>query len=165
MKNTMKNWLKLNYGKSAVETHYWNIKPKVFAEQYIENISSDSRTIKDYKFFVFNRKVRYIYVTKDYHVKDVRPCFNYYDENFNFIEDMARPYPHSNDPSRIDEKPKFFEQMKDVAEKLAKYFNLVRIDFYLTNDRFYLGEMTFTPSAGSFYFTKPEYNVKLGNMI
>lgn len=56
MKDTMKNWLKLNYGKSAVETHYWNIKPKVFAEQYIENISADSHVIKDYKFFVFNGK-------------------------------------------------------------------------------------------------------------
>lgn len=33
---------------------------------------------------------------------------------------MAWPYPLSNDLSRIDEKPKFFEQMKDVAEKLAK---------------------------------------------
>ena len=40
-------------------------------------------------------------------------------------------------------KPRNFEKMKEIAAKLSKPFPHVRIDFYETGDKLYVGEMTF----------------------
>ena len=46
--------------------------------------------------------------------------------------------------------PEFLDEMIKVAEKLAKPFNFVRVDFYETVDgKLMFGELTFSPSAGN----------------
>ena len=51
-------------------------------------------------------------------------------------------------PNEYIPKPeKAFEAMQ-MAEKLAKDFPFVRVDFYIVNNQIYFGELTFTPAAG-----------------
>ena len=45
------------------------------------------------------------------------------------------------------EKPKCVDKMFEYAEKLAKPFEFVRVDFYDYKDKPVFGELTFTPSA------------------
>ena len=57
--------LKRNYYWESREWPYKHVKPKVFAEQYVKD--SDDRTdsgITDYKFFVFNKKIKMLYVSR-----------------------------------------------------------------------------------------------------
>ena len=63
------------------------------------------------------------------------------------------------------EKPQQFEQMKSMAEILAKDIPFVRIDFYEVQGKVFFGEMTFYPGAGFEEFSKIEYDIELGNMI
>lgn len=46
------------------------------------------------------------------------------------------------------EKPKVIDEIIEISERLGILFKFVRVDFYLIDDKFYLGELTFTPCAG-----------------
>jgi len=48
------------------------------------------------------------------------------------------------------QKPKNFDKMISLAEKLSSPFEYVRIDFYITDedDKIYFSEYTFTPNNG-----------------
>jgi len=56
------------------------------------------------------------------------------------------------------EKPKQLEKMLEIAERLSKPFEFVRIDLYIGIDGIYFSEFTFTPSGGNkFYSMKKEH--------
>jgi hypothetical protein len=46
-------------------------------------------------------------------------------------------------------KPERLNDMISVAQRLAEDFNFVRIDFYASGDRFYVGEITNGHASGS----------------
>lgn len=56
------------------------------------------------------------------------------------------------------EKPKQFEKMLEIAKRLSKPFEFVRIDLYIgKDDVIYFSEFTFTPSGGNrFYVMQKE---------
>jgi hypothetical protein len=55
-------------------------------------------------------------------------------------------------------------KMIEIAERLAKPFPFVRVDFYLVNGQIFLGEMTFYPGNG--YNTyKEEWDLKFGEWL
>jgi len=58
---------------------------------------------------------------------------------------IAHRYPNSRDD---DPHPPLLAPMLSVAEKLAKPFRFIRVDFYLT-DTVHVGELMFLPEAGS----------------
>ena len=52
------------------------------------------------------------------------------------------------------EKPKQFETMLEIARRLSKQFEFVRIDLYIGKDNLiYFSEFTFTPSGGNMFYT------------
>jgi hypothetical protein len=52
------------------------------------------------------------------------------------------------------EKPKQFEKMLEIAERLSKPFEFVRIDLYIgKDDVIYFSEFTFTPSGGNRFYS------------
>ena len=55
--------------------------------------------------------------------------------------------------------------MLELAEKLAKPFPFVRVDFYEIGDRVLLGEMTFYPGGGLLAFDPVEWDYRLGDMF
>jgi hypothetical protein len=52
----------------------------------------------------------------------------------------------------LDKKPAKWKEMIDIASQLSKPFDFVRVDLYYVNNTIYLGEMTFTPGAGTFKY-------------
>jgi len=60
LKKTINNWLKIKPRVFGSEWAYKNIKPKIVIEKYIEELTKEG--ISDYKFFCFNRNVKYLYV-------------------------------------------------------------------------------------------------------
>ncbi|MBQ2811217.1 MAG: hypothetical protein IJF12_03505 [Alphaproteobacteria bacterium] len=64
------------------------------------------------------------------------------------------------------EKPKNLDKMIELAEKLSKDFNHVRVDFYRLDDgTVYFGEMTFTPMSGVCKWNDEKINILLGKKI
>ena len=60
--------------------------------------------------------------------------------------------------------PKNIKKMINIAEKLSKIFEFIRVDLYEINDKIYFGELTFLPEAGINLNIKPEkYNKLIGS--
>lgn len=150
------NWIERNYTfSSSLEMQYKDIKPKIIAEKYMESSRGE---LEDYKFLCFNGEVKYCWVDVGRFSQHRR---NVYDLNWNLQKWNQGPYINTNYEVP---KPKNFDKMVSLVEKLCKGFSHVRVDLYHVNGKIYFGEMTFTNGSG-FELIKPEkYNIMLGEM-
>ena len=151
----LKDWLREDFGTFNVELHYSKIKPRlVTCEQYLGD------SITDYKFFCFNGKPQYMYVSKDfYHDRQAQVGFFYLD---------GSKMPLTRDDYADIESvifPEYYDEMLQAAEILAKDFKFVRVDFFLANDTYYFAELTFSPSAGMMPFNPDEFDLEWGNLL
>ena len=152
----IKKCLKRNFFYSGREWPYKNVKPRIIAEVYMEDSADDALT--DYKFFCFHGEAKIMYISKD-HGKDPRTDF--FDMEFNHLPILARD-PNAEVPPT---KPAQFEQMKHIAEILSKDIPHLRVDFYLINDKIYVGELTFYHMSGFTRVQPDEWNKKMGDWI
>ena len=60
-------------------------------------------------------------------------------------------------------KPILFEEMKEIARKLSKDFDFVRVDLYQVGEKIYFGELTFCDDSGFGKFTEQEWDYKFGS--
>lgn len=136
------NGLKRNFYYNAREWPYKNVKPRIIAEQYMEDLSTSQ--LKDYKFFVFDGEVKALFIASDRGKQNEEVKFDFYDEKFNWM-DMRHGHPNSVEKS---DKPGCFEEMKSLAVKLASDFPQARVDFYACNGKILFGEITFFHHSG-----------------
>ena len=85
----------------------------------------------------------------------------FFDSDWN-IMDFERHYPKSN---RIIDKPKNYDSMIKLAEKLSQNIPFVRVDFYDINGNIYFGELTFFPGDGFEEFYPEKWDEILGSWI
>lgn len=150
--------LKRNFYWEAREWAYKNVKPLVFAEQYMEDASlPDSKDLLTYKFLCFGGIPCLMYVT----VKGDAVWENYYDMDFNPL-DIQRDFPKNLE---MNQKPTCFETMKELASTLSKDIKHVRIDLYEVSGEVYFSEYTFYDWGGLMKFKPEEWNLKLGEKI
>lgn len=150
--------LKRNTFLLGREWPYKNIPRTVFAEQYLDDLNEGG--LLDYKFFCFDGKVKILYVASERQTK-TGVKFDYFDENYHHL-DLWQSHPMA---SRTPEKPKHFELMKELAEKLSAGIPHVRVDFYEVDDKVYFGEFTFFSLGGWAQFHPEEYDYILGNFL
>ena len=152
----LKNWMKINYFYFDYEYQYKNIKPKIICERLMKD--EINKVVVDYKFYCFNGEPLFMGIDFDRLEEHKR---NIYDMNFNLLP-FSIDYNFSD---RKIEKPQCFEEMIELARKLSKDFNFVRVDFYEENNKVVFGELTFTPVAGFLKFNPIELDAKFGEMI
>ena len=148
--------LKHNFYWDAREWAYKHVKPVVFAEQYMEDNAED--TLTDYKWFTFSGDPKIMYISHD---RGTSPHTNFFDKDFNPLP-IKMLDPNSDEKF---EKPACFEEMKQLASKLADKFPQVRVDFYVVNDKVYFGEYTFYHNGGYFPVEPGEWNEILGGWV
>ena len=134
---------------------YKHMKPVIYAEEYLEQIDGQ---VYDYKFFTFSGEVKALFIATD-RTTDSPLNFDFFDRNYNHL-DLTYGGTHHADP--LPEKPKHYEKMIELAEKLAKPFPFVRVDFFEVGDRIYLGEMTFYSGGGLLTFDPIDWDYKFG---
>lgn len=150
----MNSWLKLNLYVFGREWNYKDIEPKIVVEKFI-----DHEPLNDYKFMCFNGEPLYMQLNNDYEGKHY---VDFYDlETWTQIPVTYSAYTMSD---RHIEKPAQFDEMMELARKLAKPFPFVRVDFYNFDDTIILGELTFFPGGGLWPFAPMEegYNELIG---
>ena len=148
-----------NYYRFNKEYPYKDIKPRIIAEQYMEDESGYE--LKDYKIFCFDGVPRCLFVATDRGKKNEDTKFDFYDMEFNHLP-FLNGHPNArNWPA----KPENFEEMIEVAKKLSKGFCHVRVDLYNVNGKIYFGELTFFHWSGMKPFKPIEWDYKMGNMI
>ncbi|MBQ2886926.1 MAG: glycosyl transferase [Alphaproteobacteria bacterium] len=134
---------------------YKNVVPKIIAEEYLD-IPNNS---KEYKIFCFNGKADFVLIELDYFGADPKRAF--YDRNFKETEFKFGKMPKVS----LNEKPKNFDKMIQLADKLAAPFPFVRVDFYDINGKIYFGELTFYSGGGFSHISPKEWDEKLGNKL
>lgn len=136
------------------EFPYKNIEPRIIAEEYLDE--GTGRELRDYKFYCFNGKPTYMYITNK--AEDIFE--NYYDLDFNpvNISHGFRRY------SPEFTKPQNFEKMIEWARILSEGIPFVRVDFFNVNNRLYFGEYTFYDWGGMKPLNEP-WERKLGELI
>ena len=146
-----------NFYWAAREWPYKNVKPRVFAERYLEDESGE---LRDYKFFTFDGTVRALFIATD-RSRAEETKFDFFDSEFRHL-----PFTngHPNAPV-LPEKPRCFDQMKELAAKLGTGLPQVRIDFYEVNGRVYFGEMTLSHWSGLCPYDPPEWDEIFGSWI
>lgn len=150
--------LKKDFFFAGREYPYKGIKPCLIAEKLMTYNDAPEKSIADYKFFCFGGVPKIVLVATD-RSTDCR--FDYFDMDFNHLE-LYKSHPPSDKPIM---KPQMFEEMKEVATKLAKDKRCVRIDLYEVNGQLYFGEYTFFAGGGFSLFNPPEWERQLGDWI
>lgn len=154
-KKKFDNCLKRNFYYSGREWPYKNVKPRIIAEQYMED--TQTKELRDYKFFCFGGVVKCFKVDFD---RFVQHRANYYDENGQLI-DYGEVVCPPNFKKRIH-LPSNIMDMKSLAEKLSKETSFLRVDFYCVNGKIYFGELTFFPDSGFGKFINLNQDVEMG---
>jgi hypothetical protein len=149
--------LKRNFYLVSREWPYKNIKPRIIAEEYMEDSSNNQ--LRDYKFYVFDGEVKAMLVISDRMSGNMK--LDVFDADFHPL-DFTRGYPHSDVPIQ---RPQTFHEMKQLAEKLSKGICVLRVDFYEVDGRVYFGELTFYGGSGLVKFDPESWDERFGSWL
>ncbi len=162
-KGVMRKWLQTTYGTYSMEPHYLSIPPRIYAEQYIEDMNG----LIDYKFHCLNGKPVFCLVCSgrsDKKGESMGVLLSLFDMEWNFIDEIVDYKNEKRGPSDIP-KPKQFDRMKEIAAELSKDFKFVRIDLYEYEGKILFGEMTFSPACCVFPYFSDAFDKAMGKKL
>jgi hypothetical protein len=144
-------WLEDNFYWAGREYQYLHIKPRLMAEEILDDGFLDGPL--DYRFWCFDGRPTVVQV--DNHDHSIN---NFYDMDWNLIDLTYRE--DTSLPSI--EMPSNFSEMVEVVLRLAIGLGFVRVDLYNLKGRIVLGELTFSPVGGMLRFFPSEWDARLG---
>lgn len=150
--------LKRNYYYSGREWPYKNVKPRIIAEEYMED--DKTKELQDYKFFCFDGHVKCLYVSEASHTNEQK--LQFFDKDFIPMDCRRKDYKQY---TVLPNKPENFDSMIEIAEKLSKGIPHVRVDLYEINGNIYFGELTLFTGSGFIPFELEEWDNKFGEWI
>lgn len=156
-------YLKRNHYNVGREWVYRGIPPRIIVEKELKS----KEPLRDYRMFCFDGEVKVVMVNvgtateNGEHAKNVFRSF--YTPDFEQIKDLRILGDEA--ASKGLTKPKGWNEMVDIAQKLSKPFAFCRVDLYNIDGKIYLSEMTFFPNAGINNFQPQEWALKLGSWI
>ncbi|WP_026835446.1 ATP-grasp fold amidoligase family protein [Eubacterium xylanophilum] len=135
--------LKSNFYWQSREWAYKNIRPRIIAEVYMSDDSG--KELNDYKMMCFNGKFDNTMICVGrYSEQGVR--YYHMDRDWKFLPYVY--YENIDEADLEDLKPKNYEEMITIAEKLCVGFPHIRVDLYNISGKIYFGELTFFQSGG-----------------
>lgn len=141
------------------EWAYKNVKPRIIAEEFM--VDDSGIGLKDYKFFCFNGEMKSMFIATDRGVEGTDVKFDFFDKEFNHL-----PFRHGHENAEITpKKPKGYEEMIAISEKLSEGLRHVRVDLYNINGKIYFGELTFYHHCGFVPFDPEEWDYTFGGWL
>lgn len=159
-KRIWRNWFLYKYTLiNGMTQAYRNCKPRIIAEQYLENIKDQ---LFDYKFFCFNGEPFCCCVNTQHFEKGKEDTFpiTYYDMNWNKLSVQSGV--HETEESK---KPKHYDQMVELSRILFKDFPHIRVDFFDTEEKLYISELTLYSGGGYFKYKPETFNEEMGELF
>ncbi|MFZ2522907.1 MAG: ATP-grasp fold amidoligase family protein [Minisyncoccia bacterium] len=151
--SSLKEQLARPYGTLKHEWAYGQIKKRLVV---VEKLLRDEtgNLPRDYKFHMVNGQCVFIQIDFDRFIDHSRTL---YDKGWNYIKGTLKFKQGPESP-----RPKNFEYMLSLAERLSKTFDYIRIDLYNVDGNIYLGEMTNYPGSGIEKFTPISLDLEMG---
>lgn len=140
--------LSKKYGDVSGEPHYANIKPCIIAEELLDVEKQPIKTssLIDYKIWCLNGKPELFYCIWNRTKSSIETRM--YDLDWNYHPEWAVYSSHYLEGRGDLPRPKRFNQMLNIAERLSEGFPIVRVDLYEVDGKVYFGELTFTSLGG-----------------
>lgn len=151
--------LRRNYYWQGREWPYKGVKPRIIAEQYMEDV--ETHDLRDYKFFAFDGIVRALFVATERQRQGEETKFDFFDAEYNHL-DIKHGHPNADS---IPAKPSRFDEMKELASQLSKGYPQLRVDFYEVNGKVYFGELTLFHHGGLVPFEPEKWDNIFGDWI
>lgn len=151
-----------NYYNYNREWCYKDIPRKIICEAYMEDEKDlDHRGLVDYKFFCFDGKPRFLYVSQGLeNHKTARMCFLTLDWTFaTYARSDYKEY------ENLPDKPSRYEEMVEIAKILSEGVPFLRVDLYEINGKIYFSEMTFFPCSGFIKWKNSVSDYEIGAML
>ncbi|TGV55230.1 hypothetical protein EN784_32770 [bacterium M00.F.Ca.ET.141.01.1.1] len=142
-------WLKKRYGRRNGEWAYWPVVPAVFVE---EPLALSGGTIAtDIKVHLCSGVISHVWV-EDKHAK--RSLL--FDRDANPLPGRDPDYPGEHQALPVNARlVAYVRQAISIAPGIAGDLDYIRIDFLVTDDRLYAGEVTVYSAAGYGTWTNP----------
>lgn len=154
--------LNRNYYWHCREWPYKDVKPRIIAEQYMED-ENEATGLTDYKFFCFGGAAKVLYVSQG--LEDHSTArISFYDLEGKEMPFCRSDYKQIHTQFRV---PENFDQMIHAANRLAAEIPcpFVRVDLYSVNGMIYFSEITFFPCGGYMPFAPKEWDEIFGSWI
>lgn len=155
-KEKLESALTQNFYYIGREWPYKDVKPRIIAEEYMEDHTDGE--LRDYKFFCFNGEPKAMFVATDRVIDKVK--FDYFDLGYNHL-DIRQKYPNAVNVR----KPKTFDKMIELSGIISKGYPHVRVDFYEVDGELYFGEFTLYHFSGFMPFEPNEWDKVFGDWL
>ena len=157
VKEKIERSLRANYFWSTREWPYKDVKPRIIAEQYVEE--QGQLHLPVYKFLCFNGAPKIVQTIQN--DKQPNETIDYFDTDWNVLE-LKQNFPNSAVPLP---RPAQLENMLEVAAALSKGHSFLRIDLYLVKNTIYFSEITFYSDTGMRKFIPTMWDRTFGDWI
>lgn len=133
--------LRRNFFYYAREWPYKNVKPLIFAEEYVDPVEGGD--LVDYKVFRFSNGRLLTLVCED-RLLGAGMKQTFFDEDWRVLPVSEGGHPMNCGSAR----PAHHDRMMEFADRLAEGIPFCRVDFYESARGLLFGEMTLCPAAG-----------------
>ena len=157
LRKELRGWLKpKNTMLDSYCKAYYKATPGILAEEYMQNVKDQ---LFDYKFFCFDGEPYCIYTAVE-HFSEKGSTITFYDLNWKKLDVQYGNHEVGDLP-----KPKHFEEMITISKKLSQGFPFIRIDFFNTEDKLLIAEMTLYPGGGLTPYHPKSFDETLGHLF
>jgi len=158
-------WLKRDYSYWAGRLPEWNyreIQRMCFVEELL--LDKHKNLPRDYRFYTFDGVTKIIGV--DTPQKNGTKSVKHFYPDWTPIDVTLQAGRRVLDQTSVPvEKPAELDKMLDLAEKLGRDFDWIRVDMYLIGDRIVIGELTNFPTAGQGIYSPKDLDNYLGKFF
>lgn len=152
-----KKCLKKNHYYYSREWQYKNIIPCIIVEKLL--LDEDGKIPNDYKVYCFNGVARFIAVDQDKGTDT--QARNWYDTEWNKHDINF----YMKGDNRLLKRPSCLDTMISCSQKLAEDFKFLRVDWYVLNEKIFIGELTFHPGGAMIPFYPNKWDNILGDYL
>lgn len=167
-KDFFRDHLKREYYYGCREWPYKNVRPIVFAEEFLESDEGNSHDdgdnwegINEFDFFCFGGEPRLISYCHGDKNDSTKRYNDFYDTNWNLLP-LTMGY---SSCGMAIAAPDQLREMLDLSRKLSDGVPFLRVDLFICKGRVLVGELTFYPWGGFTPFDPAEAEEKLGELI
>lgn len=150
--------LRRNYFWQCREWPYKDVKPLVFAEEYLD--PNEGEDLADYKLFRFSDG-RIITLVCEDRLLGAGMKKTSFDDEWRALPVSEGGHP--TDPSAV--RPEHFGRMRELADRLAADLPFCRVDFFESARGLLFGEMTLFPNSGFEHFDPSSVDADWGEWI
>ncbi len=160
-KKKINQCLKRNYYYTWREWPYKNVKPRIIAEEFMQE---DEKIVpEDYKVYCFNGIPKYIVIFHNRFNSEKKLSETVYDTDW-VVQNISLDC-HFQISFESKAKPECLEKLLGAAAALANGKPQSRIDFYIINGNIYFGEITLYTASGFQKMIPESLDDKLGSWI